>query len=41
MTWSIDAIVNLKDNIMVWKSSITSNGASFIKRIDIMFDYLM
>jgi hypothetical protein len=38
MTWSIDEIVSDKDNIMIRKASITSNGMSFIKRIDIMYD---
>jgi hypothetical protein len=41
MTWSIDAIINGKDNIMVWKLSITSKGMSYIKRIDMVFDWLM
>jgi hypothetical protein len=36
MTWSIDAIINGKDNIMVWKSGITSKGMSYIKRIDMV-----
>jgi hypothetical protein len=41
MTWSIDAIINGKDNIMVWKSSIRSKGMSYIKRINMMSDWLM
>jgi hypothetical protein len=32
------AIINGKDNIMVWKSSITNKGMSFIKRIDMVSD---
>jgi hypothetical protein len=41
MTWSIDAIINGNDNIMVWKASITSKGMSYIKRIDMVSDWLM
>jgi hypothetical protein len=41
MTWSIDAIINDKDNIMVRKASITSKSMSFIKRIDMVSDWLM
>jgi hypothetical protein len=40
MTWSIDAIANDKDNIMIRKASITSKGMSYIKRIDMVSDWL-
>jgi hypothetical protein len=38
MTRGIDAIINGKDNIMVWKSSITSKGMSYIKYVDMVSD---
>jgi hypothetical protein len=38
MTWNIVAIINGKDNIMVWKSSVISKGMSYIKRIDMVSD---
>jgi hypothetical protein len=41
MTWSIDTIINDKNNIMIRKAIIISKCMSFIKRIDMVSDWLM